>query len=87
MKKAYQASSTADKPAQKTAGPVKAYIAGKLEKTFEIEAFGVRSTVAFSGMADGCIGVMLVFSNKKKAKKYSSGRPIIDAEVSTQKIA
>ena len=61
----------------------KIYLAGLVDKTMQVE---VASASGFGGKiegtvdlewADGQIGAVAVFSNKKKAKKYSKGSPIV----------
>lgn len=58
----------------------KVYIAGRLEKSCEVSMLGMTSKVQLYGLADGCIGAMLVFSNKKKAKKFAGKHSITEAE-------
>jgi len=59
----------------------KIYLAGLVDKTMQVEVasgFGgkIEGTVDLE-WADGQIGAVAVFSNKKKAKKYSKGSPIV----------
>ena len=49
----------------------KYYIVPAVTKSWQVRTPFGGQEVAFSGMADGCCGVMLVFTNKRMAKKYA----------------
>jgi hypothetical protein len=61
----------------------KYYIMQALHATCDVQVPGLpdmRQTLSYSDLADGCVGVMLVFGNKKSAKKYAGKTPIIEME-------
>ena len=51
------------------------FIVSKLRPNIEISALGRPVTLDFKDLADGCIGVTLVFSNLQDAVEYNNGDP------------
>lgn len=47
------------------------YVIGAVESTRIVRVSGWAQKLSFVGMEDGCCGVLLCFTEKKKAKKYA----------------
>lgn len=62
------------------------WLAMKLKKTAKVKLSGTELMVDMpvSGMADGCIGCLLVFENKEDAIKYAGEESLLQVDFKEQ---
>jgi hypothetical protein len=58
------------------------WLAMSLKKKAEVSVLGRKVELAVSGMADGCVGCLLVFDTREAAAEYAGeGGQIVQIEV------